>query len=166
MNHNNSSNSFNASEKPNKMELITDLNAQNITIIFMDGNDNTTLLEQTFNMTTPKVTVFNATIMALDGIENINYYSSLYGVFVRDMKIQGTWYKISSERYWLYYVNDEFAEVSCSRYELDSNDVILWYYYGEDDSQDIPVEVIIVIVVLISIFIALLGIGFYLKKYR
>jgi len=32
------------------------------------------------------------------------------------------------DRYWQYYVNDKFADVGCSNYFLDDNDVVEWRF--------------------------------------
>ncbi len=153
--------------KSNNLQINT-LSVENITVIFKYKD--TLLLNCSLNFTGSQISVFDATINALGGIEHIKYNPDTgCGVFIRDMEINNTWYKLSSNKFWLYWVNGEFAKVSCSKYNLQSNSIIVWIYtdnfpYTSSTDQDYSGEFLIFIVVLISILIGIGVLGIIIKK--
>lgn len=70
--------------------------------------------EENFSLSEGKTTVFDA----LNEWCDIKYKDYVYDVFITE--IDG----VSGD--WLYWVNDDFAEVGCKNYNLKDGDTILW----------------------------------------
>jgi len=153
----------------NSLSIFT-VSVENITLIFKDVESNTTLLSRKVNLTEGQ-TAFDATREALGGIENIIYLPDTgLGVFIRDLKINGTWYEAKSSKFWLYLVNGNLPGVSCSKYGLNSNDTVLWTYTGEmpfgnnGNPDDYLQAFIVIIIILGSIIGGVLILGIIIRK--
>ncbi|MHA1270096.1 MAG: DUF4430 domain-containing protein [Candidatus Helarchaeota archaeon] len=148
---------------------ISKTSVNNITITFKDITLNLTIYSCKINISGTQTTVFDATIEALGGVSHINYIDSYMGVFINDMEVNGTWYRRTNQRFWVYYVNNEFASVSCSKYSLQSNDTILWTYSDPQSStgnttEDYTEELIMFVIILGIIISGLILLGLFLKK--
>ena len=77
------------------------------------------------------ITAFNATIAAV-GIDNIDYYTTVSGVYVKGIRINDTWYSSGTYRFWLYWVDEIFGGISCSKYDTSNNSVVIWKYTGQN----------------------------------
>jgi len=55
--------------------------------------------------------------------QNFSGYNSCYITSINGIKEEGT-----DGRYWQYYVNDEYADVGCSKYVLNDNDLVEWKF--------------------------------------
>lgn len=98
----------------------------NITLIlnYYDG-DNVTFSDITL---IGDISPYNATLVSL-GDTNIDKYWAINGVFVKGLRINGTWYVNGNDgRNWFYYVDDVLPMMSSSVYELDNNSIIEWKF--------------------------------------
>ncbi|MHA1229173.1 MAG: DUF4430 domain-containing protein [Candidatus Helarchaeota archaeon] len=148
-------------------------NLSNITIIFLAAeNPEVPIYSQTMNFSVSQLTVFDVMIDALNGTNNISYTNSTAGVFIKNIKINDKWYNMTTDRFWLYWVNCEFADRSCSKYYVSSNDIIIWYYSDGDPFDPCPntektidySQLIIFVIIVIVIILTLAVIGLFLKK--
>jgi hypothetical protein len=98
----------------------------NITLIFnYNSGENITFHNITLFGDT---SAFNATIVSI-GLENISYYSAINGVFVKGLRVNGTWYiNQPTGHNWLYYVNGQLVGLSCSALKLNNNWVMQWVF--------------------------------------
>jgi len=154
---------------PNYGELRRSESVENITVIFEDGELNITLGMGFISVLEGETTAFNATSFVLGGLANIDYYDTFNGVFVRGMRINGTWYQQTSTKYWLYYVNGVLAPVSCSKYTLQSNDTVRWVFSiysppSDSNYQDFTREITIFFIGLSLIIAGFIGVGVILKR--
>lgn len=60
------------------------------------------------------------------GSQNFSGYNSRYITSINGIK-EGT-DEGTDGRYWLYYVNGKFADVGCSKYVLNDNDLVEWKF--------------------------------------
>ena len=111
-------------------------NVTNITLIlnFHDGENITFYGLSLIGDISP----YNATIVALGDV-NIDEYWAVNGVFVKGLRINGTWYRNGDDgRHWLYYVDASFPGISSSVYELNNDSIVEWKFtsgnpYGNGD---------------------------------
>ena len=127
--------SINADLKGEFFPLITK-KVSNITLIlnYNDG-ENITI----YNITLiGDISPYNATLVVL-GDQNINEYWAINGVFVKGLRINGTWYTNGDNgRNWLYYVNGILPGVSSSVFELTNDSVVEWRFTAADPFQGQP----------------------------
>ncbi len=110
---------------------------ENITLILNITDGDTSIFHQL--TLEGDITAFNATIVGI-GEENINYYSTAAGVFVKGMSINNTWYSDTGSHFWLYWVNGIFGGISCSKFEITNNSIVEWKYTGENPYEGEPTE--------------------------
>jgi len=157
---------YNLDEKEKIILLET---VENITIIIEDNEFNLTLWVGFIGVLEGDITVFNATSSILGGITNIDFYETFNGVFVCGFKINGSWYRQTNSKYWLYYVNGVLAPVSCSKYELQSNDTVRWAFtpyssFQTPDNQNLEFDMAVFLALISFTIIGLIAVGLILRK--
>ena len=140
---------------------------KNVTLIFKHELLNLTLSNFTINSNESSITVFEAMIEELGGEQNLDYYTAVNGVFIKNIKVNGTWYNQTYYKFWLFYVNSVPGHKSCSECLLESNDEILWLYTDKSpfqtNEEDYNYEFIIFIIICGSVIGGLGVLGVFLK---
>ncbi len=115
-------------------------NVTNITLI-LNYHDGENVTYNSLSLISD-ISPYNATLVALGDI-NIDAIWALNGVFIKGLKINGTWYRNGDDgRNWLYYVDASFPGVSSSVYELNNNSIVEWLFtggnpYGDESTDDL-----------------------------
>ena len=118
------------------LNQLTDQTVTNITLI-INYNDGENINFYNMNLI-GDITPFNATIVAI-GLENIEYYTAINGVFISGLRINGTWYSNNpSGDNWLYYINGQLVGVSCSKIDLSDDWVVEWVFKSGNPFAEDP----------------------------